>query len=182
MALKAGRVGVAPDQVDDFGKVKSDATSGYTKQEADAKFETQTAAAIALAEKQSIQLSVPIELLSGSALTVEDALNGLNNEITDINILKESAVTDIVSGAVAQENHLYKYGKVVELSVTITGITATAFSTVIGMIPEEFRPKVITDLVSSGDRHFYVTTDGKLIARQDMSNNTCLASATWITN
>lgn len=45
MSLRAGRVGVAPDQVDDFGKIKSDATSGYTKQEADVKFETQTHAA-----------------------------------------------------------------------------------------------------------------------------------------
>ena len=33
MSLKAGRVGVAPDQVDEFGKIKSEATSGYTKQE-----------------------------------------------------------------------------------------------------------------------------------------------------
>ena len=45
MALKAGRVGVALDQVDDFGQIKSEATSGYTKQEADAKFETKTHAA-----------------------------------------------------------------------------------------------------------------------------------------
>lgn len=87
MALKAGRVGVAPDQVDEFGKINSEATSGYTKQEADAKFETQTHAAStyetksdaisALAEKQPILLSVPIEMLSGTKLTVEDALNGL---------------------------------------------------------------------------------------------------------
>lgn len=83
MALKAGRVGVAPDQVDEFGVVKSDATSGYTKQEADAKFETKTDAAAALAEKQPITLSVPIEMLSGSKLTVEQALNGLN-EVLDV--------------------------------------------------------------------------------------------------
>lgn len=93
MALKAGRVGVAPDQVDEFGEIKSNVTSGYTKQEADAKFETQTHAAsiyetktdadTALAEKQSIRLSMPIELLSGSALTVEDALQGLNVEKFD---------------------------------------------------------------------------------------------------
>ena len=84
MALKAGRVGVAPDQVDEFGIVKSDATSGYTKQEADAKFETQTAAAAALAEKQPITLSVPLELLTGSALTVETALTGVQGEVEDL--------------------------------------------------------------------------------------------------
>ena len=42
MALKAGRVGVSPDQVDEFGKISSEATGAYTKQEADAKFETQS--------------------------------------------------------------------------------------------------------------------------------------------
>ena len=79
MSLKAGRVGVAPDQVDGFGKIKSEATSGYTKQEADAKFETKAAAASALAEKQPITLAVPIEMVDGSKLTVEDALQGLND-------------------------------------------------------------------------------------------------------
>lgn len=90
MALKAGRVGVAPDQVDDFGKINSEATSGYTKQEADAKFETQTHAAstyetksdatTAIGAKQNIQLQAPVHLLDGSALTVESALQGLNIE------------------------------------------------------------------------------------------------------
>ena len=94
MALKAGRVGVSPDQVDEFGKISSDATGAYTKQEADAKFETQlhasstyetkTEASSALAEKQSINLSVPIELLSGSVLTVESALQGLAGEISGL--------------------------------------------------------------------------------------------------
>lgn len=38
MALKAGRVGVAVSEVDLFGRINSDSTSGYTKAEADAKF------------------------------------------------------------------------------------------------------------------------------------------------
>ena len=84
MSLKAGRVGVAPDQVDEFGKIKSEATSGYTKQEADVKFETKTEAAAALAEKQPMRLSVPLELLTGSVLTVETALSGIQNEIKDL--------------------------------------------------------------------------------------------------
>lgn len=84
MSLKAGRVGVAPDQVDEFGKIKSEATSGYTKQEADAKFETKIDAATALAEKQPKQLSVPLELLTGSALTVETGLTGIQGEVKDL--------------------------------------------------------------------------------------------------
>lgn len=135
MALKAGRVGVAPDQVDDFGKVKSDATSSYTKQEADAKFETQTAAAAALAEKQPIQLSVPLELLTGSALTVEDALNGINNEVT------ESVTAQITSevGTFAVRS-LMKVGKVVCLTFNLTLTqNITAWDSVIISVPEEFK-------------------------------------------
>ena len=91
MSIKAGRVGVNPSQVDPVdGSILSSATSGYTKQEADAKFETQANAAstyetksealTALGLKQNINLQLPIELLSGSALTVETALHGINVE------------------------------------------------------------------------------------------------------
>lgn len=48
MSLKAGRVGVAPSQVDAFGNIIAGGGGGgdsYTKAEADAKFETQTHAA-----------------------------------------------------------------------------------------------------------------------------------------
>lgn len=98
MALKAGRVGVAPDQVDEFGKISSEATEGYTKQEADAKFETQTHAVSTYETKadaaalQPIQLSVPVELLSGSALTVESALHGLSDWLGGVENLTEDIV------------------------------------------------------------------------------------------
>lgn len=91
MSLKAGRVGVNPSQVDPVdGSILSDATSGYTKQEADAKFLTQTDAAntyesksdasIARAALQPKTLAVPISMLDGTKLTVENALQGLNTE------------------------------------------------------------------------------------------------------
>lgn len=78
MALKPGRVGVDPSQVDLFGNIIGGGSGGdiYTKAEADAKFETQTAAA----QLQPITLAVPIEMLSGTKLTVESALQGLNSE------------------------------------------------------------------------------------------------------
>ena len=188
MSLKAGRVGVAPDQVDEFGKVKSDATTGYTKQEADAKFETQVHAASTYetkadaADLQPKTLEVPIEMLSGTKLTVESALQGLNSELTELGTVQESACTDIISGATAQDNHLYKYGKMVQLVLTITGVTATGYSTVIAKIPEGFRPRGTIDLAVSGDKHIYVASNGDVLARQDMNNNTCLGSATWIKN
>lgn len=40
MALKSGRVGVNPSEVDSNGRIKSSGSGGYTKQQADAKFET----------------------------------------------------------------------------------------------------------------------------------------------
>lgn len=81
MALKAGRVGVNPNQVDPVdGTIKSSATEGYTKQEADAKFETQEAAALL----QPKTLAVPIKYLNGSVLgtfsTVQEALSGSYGE------------------------------------------------------------------------------------------------------
>lgn len=104
MAIKAGRVGVAPDQVDEFGNINSEATSGYTKQEADSKFETQTHAASTYETKtdaavlQPKTLAVPIELLSGSALTVESALQGLTGEINTNYGVKTSVGSSINQG------------------------------------------------------------------------------------
>lgn len=80
MSLKAGRVGVHPADVDPInGHLNPSAVDSYTKAQADAKFETLDAAA-ALQPKT---LAVPIEMLSGSKLTVETALQGLNNDKQD---------------------------------------------------------------------------------------------------
>ena len=42
MSLKAGRVGVAPDQVDMAGRIVGEGSDAYTKAESDAKFATKT--------------------------------------------------------------------------------------------------------------------------------------------
>lgn len=187
MSLKAGRVGVAPDQVDEFGKIKSEATSGYTKQEADDKFETKSAASAALAEKQSIRLSVPLELLSGSALTVEDALHGLNDGDGSFTALSESAFTNIISGAEVEgtNNHLVKYGKVVYARLNLQKITATAWTDIIAQIPEGYRPKYgmqsLVYLEGVGNILMSVTTTGTLTTAQNLSNNMIRLSLNWIT-
>ena len=86
MSLKAGRVGVAFDQVDNFGKIiGGSGPSGdyYTKTQTDNKFETKTDAAstyATVADAQPKTLAVPIEMLSGTKLTVETALQGLNTD------------------------------------------------------------------------------------------------------
>lgn len=188
MSLKAGRVGVAPDQVDEFGKIKSEATSGYTKQEADAKFETKTAAAEALAEKQPISLEVPIEMLSGTKLTVETALQGLNEELTKLVTVQESEVTNIRTGAevtVDLGNHLIRSGNVVTLLLSLSKVTIeNAWSDGIFYIPEGFRPtyKYQTLCVfGPTDLRLQISPDtGKVITDRTVSNASIFIQCSWI--
>lgn len=137
MALKAGRVGVAPDQVDEFGRISSEATSGYTKQEADAKFETQTHAASTYETKsdaaalQPIMLSVPIEMLSGTKLTVEEALNGLNADKADKAVwTPEVKVDEGDYGAVYFSENLTDHLACLRLDGSVTGSSTTVDETV----------------------------------------------------
>lgn len=62
MALKAGRVGVAPSQVDEFGVIKGvgpgPSGDAYTKQESDAKFLAKTDAASTYATKSELNTAV----------------------------------------------------------------------------------------------------------------------------
>ena len=76
MALKAGRVGVAKDQVDEFGKITGGSTpeNVYTKTQCDNKFETKTHANNTYQPKT---IEVPLELLGGSQLTVETSLHAI---------------------------------------------------------------------------------------------------------
>lgn len=89
MSLKAGRVGVNPADVDPIdGHISPSSLEVYTKEEADTKFLSKENA---VSDYQTKTLSVPIELLVGSALTVESALQGINSEVNDI----DDAVDDI---------------------------------------------------------------------------------------
>ena len=128
MALKAGRVGVSPDQVDEFGKISSDATGAYTKQEADAKFETQTHASNTYETKteaaalQPKTLSVPISMLIGSQLvpktTVESVIATMNNAKTT------AELTDDVT-AIYEKITLRKFLWVTSATLTIPKNTVT---------------------------------------------------------
>lgn len=164
MSIKAGRVGVAPDQVDEFGNINSEATSGYTKQEADAKFETQlhatstyetkSEATAALAEKQPIRLTVPIQMLEGSQLvaknTVEDVIQTMNNSMTPKELTDAMQVEDILSeltineGTLDADSFAKKCGNQIFMGLKITGLTATSYSTVIVSIPRKYAPPKAT--------------------------------------
>lgn len=175
MALKAGRVGVAPDQVDEFGHISSEATSGYTKQEADAKFETQTHAAStyetksdavsALAEKQPILLSVPIEMLSGTKLTVESALQGLNEVISeDVTTAFKTLVMAVSDSHVVNVEHaiISRYGKVVHFNARLNKNSNTNMSfnvdlsTIFNMTPKEKSVFTLNSNIGAGTGIFNV--------------------------
>ena len=111
MALKPGRVGVAPSQVDLFGNIIGGGSGGdsYTKAEADAKFETQTHASETYETKSVVSatyetkahaeatyetktdasqlqpktLAVPIHMLHGTLLTVESMFAGDEGALTN---------------------------------------------------------------------------------------------------
>lgn len=74
MSLKAGRVGVNPNQVDPVdGSIKSSATEGYTKQEADEKFLAKQDATDTFSTKEELQIAINnIDLLMGSKLSYVD--------------------------------------------------------------------------------------------------------------
>ena len=112
MALKAGRRGLHKRLVDAFGNLNGEAPSGeyYTKQQTDNKFETKTHVNNTFQKKT---LDVPIEMLSGSKLTVEDALQGLNEE----------KFTYADNGVLGAKNRL-KYSSNI-YTKTLSGVTFT---------------------------------------------------------
>ena len=74
MALKAGRVGVHPSQVDLFGMIQGGGSGdSYTKAEADAKFETQTHAASTYESKATAEATY--ETKTNAAATYESKTN-----------------------------------------------------------------------------------------------------------
>ena len=103
-----------------------------------------------------------------------------NREITEELAVQESACTDVISGATATKNHIVKYGKVVFLSLEVTGITATAHTDTIAKIPDGFKPNYTVNLDVSGTDAAYIGANGSIALRQDVSNRTLIASATWI--
>ena len=185
MSLKAGRVGVNPADVDPInGHISPESISAYTKQEADAKFETQEAASLL----QSKTLAVPISMLDGSKLTVESALQGLNTGKGSFMGLSESAFTDFVEGSEVEsnQNHLLKFGKVVYARLNLTKITATAWTTVIAKISADFAPKyglqTLVYVDGASPSLISVDTAGSVKVGANLSNNMIRLTLMWITN
>lgn len=104
MSLRAGRVGVAPSQVDEFGVIKGGSgPSGdsYTKQEADAKFETKDNATSTYETKadaanlQPKTITVPTHMLGGTQLTVEASLTAAGTALGTLQFRDNSGTPQV---------------------------------------------------------------------------------------
>lgn len=157
MSLKAGRVGVNPSDVDPVsGHINSSSTDAYTKAQVDDKFlsksdagstylsktdaastyESKSDASTAHNQLQPKTLAVPIEMLSGTKLTVETALQGLNDIVS---VADAAATIDNDFTANTVMNTLRKFGNIVFFCYSNSSITV-AVDAQIGTIPEGYRP------------------------------------------
>lgn len=140
MSLKAGRVGVNPNDVDPVsGHISPDATDSYTKAQADDKFlsksdasstyESKSEASTAHNLLQPKTLAVPISMLDGTKLTVETALQGLNNDKENVAawVDVKNSLQALKGAFDASMKYAYKYGKILILQVKLAGVTADAY-------------------------------------------------------
>ena len=181
MSIKAGRVGVNPADVDPInGHISPESLSGYTKQEADAKFETQTHAASTYETKteagsahallQPKTLAVPIHMLDGSKLTVEAVLDGVSGSDTSVTVVEGLTVVEDI-------NHVRKFGSLVEVCLKLSGVTL-ANGDKIGDIPLAYIPKdvnLVYDVRHSGGTiGINIDATGKMTLNGGAVSNTTL--------
>ena len=195
MAIKSGRVGVNPVDVDPVsGRINPSATDAYTKAQTDDKFLSKTDAASTYESKsdastahnllQPKTLAVPIEMLSGTKLTVETALQGLNTELTDAVTVNSGSLT---SDFTINENltKIKKQGKICCIMITLTGVTANA-NTALATLSEGYRPlDTIGIVMDDGTSPIagYIGSNGVIYARANITDGkTIRSSATFITN
>lgn len=165
MSIKAGRVGVNPSQVDPVdGSILSSATSGYTKQEADNKFETKQHASDTY---QEMTLALPLETLLGTKLTVEDGLSALN----EIQIEQATSKQGVLSSSVLDgtDSFLLKDGNVVTLVAHGKNLTLTT-DDLLCVLPEGFRPSSRVSFVGE------VVNDHSLLCGYITSGGNCRVS------
>lgn len=155
MAQRAGRVGVNPADVNPVtGHVNVQVPGNvYTKTQVDNKFLTKTKAA---SDYQTKNLDVPIQLLDGSALTVEAALQGLNSQKQDKQLAVPISLLD--GSALTVENALQG----------INGAT----------IPDG---DVFTITINETDVDFYFTKVGNIVVVSVFDNNAITVGNAWIT-
>ena len=194
MSLKAGRVGVNPADVDPVsGHINSSSTDAYTKAQSDDKFLSKTSASLMYESKsdastahnllQPKTLAIPIEMLSGTKLTVETALQGLNSELTEMATVEEYAVSSSFTLDDSFKS-VFKIGRIAFANIRITDISqATAYSTAICSLPAAVRPMKLTRLsILAGGNPIGAAVDtyGSIIPNVEINNGNAIICASWI--
>lgn len=107
-----------------------------------------------------------------------------NKELTDaVSVVNESALTDIITGATATVNKLYKIGKIVFASIYLSSVTADD-DTTLGIVPEDYRPLSGIRIVSAtSDKNIVsISPTGYVKAIGSISNKDITIYSTWIIN
>ena len=111
-----------------------------------------------------------------------------NKQLTQAVTVQESACTNIVSGASVETtenggNVLQKVGNIVFCHLTLSGVTATAWSTYLADIPSGYIPKYDTRVASYVDgKVIKIGTDGHIQTSVNLSANKVGISTSWITS
>lgn len=107
-----------------------------------------------------------------------------NQQLTEELAIKQDECTDIITGATAARKELYKTGKVISLSLTLSDVTCSIGDTIC-KIPDGYRPNIITEIMNndSGGASVlaYVDTSGNVVSRRSISSEIIRCSAMWIT-
>lgn len=109
-----------------------------------------------------------------------------NRELTDLNTLFQSEVTNIVEGASLYSdigNKLSRYGRMAHLQLGLSGVTATSYDTVIGVIPSEYRPKdssAFSPAKAGNDTTLVkIGTNGDIQVSSNLSNSGLVINMDW---
>lgn len=189
MSLRSGRVGVNPEDVNPInGKIQVEAPDNvYTKTQADNKFETKTHAGNTYLTKteaealQPINLAVPVPLLDGSALTVESALQGLASDKEDTLSVVTKSFGSIKEGVTPTVNKILKYGRMVVIYFSATGVTADA-NDALGVVPSDCIPEETTTFIDATNSKAYNigNVSGSLRTNGSLTNSSVTITACYI--
>lgn len=113
-----------------------------------------------------------------------------NQQLTEKVTVQESACTDILEGATASVNKLYKQGNVVSLDLSLNSVTASSYSEVLAKVPAGYRPKnnafVMAWTSNASDSNhamLQINANGNIMtALFNVSNASVIFHATWITS
>lgn len=109
-----------------------------------------------------------------------------NRELTTLFKTTETSFTDIISGASAESNmnFINKFGNIVFFTLSLTGVTATAWSDTIAVVPSGYRPiHQLRIQLANDSKYAYIEKEtGALKVNASLSNASLMVSGTYITS